>query len=167
MPLEAFQLVAERHSAEVWRFCASQVGAQRADDCYQETMLAALRAYPRLREPRAVRTWLLRIAARKALDMHRARARAPLPVAEVGAGASEPPDSSDGDLLAMVRSLPEKQRLAIAYRILVALPYREIGALMGTSEEAARRNVHEGTRSLRGRLGAGGRVSGERAPSER
>lgn len=149
MPLEAFQLVAERHTTDVWRFCASQVGTELADECYQETMLAALRAYPRLRDPRAVLPWLLRIAERKAIDLHRACAREPLPQEEVDAGATSPREAPDGFLVELLGELPAKQRAALAYRFVADLPYREIGALMNTSEAAARRNVHEGIKRLR------------------
>jgi DNA-directed RNA polymerase specialized sigma24 family protein len=153
MPLEAFQLVAERHTAEVWRFCASQVGVELADECYQETMLAAMRAYPRLREPSAVRAWLLRIAARKAIDLHRARARAPVPVPELDMGGAAPSTGAP-PVLELLGRLPEKQRTALAYRFVADLAYREIAKLMGTSEAAARRNVHEGIKTLRTQLGA-------------
>ncbi len=153
MPLDAFQLVAERHSADVWRFCASQVGRELADECYQETMLAALRAYPRLRDPRAVRTWLLRIAARKAIDLRRANARAPVPHDELDAGTSPPPEAGEDSLVVLLETLPAKQRAALAYRFVADLAYREIAALMHTSEAAARRNVHEGIKTLRVQLG--------------
>jgi RNA polymerase sigma factor (sigma-70 family) len=155
MPLEPFQRLVERHTADVWRFCASQVGVERADECYQETMLAAMRGYPRLREPGAARSWLLRIAARKALDIHRASTRAPQPQAELAERASEPP-ASDGAVLELLAMLPEKQRAALAYRFVGDLPYSDIGALMSTSEPAARRNVHEGLKTLRARLAGDG-----------
>jgi RNA polymerase sigma factor (sigma-70 family) len=48
-----------------------------------------------------------------------------------------------------VRSLPPKQRAAVVHRFVADLPYREIGRVMGTTEEAARRSVHEGVRKLR------------------
>ena len=59
-----------------WRRC----GRLEADDCYQETWLAALRAYPRIRDAGNLRGWLFTIANRKAIDHIRARKRAPLPV---------------------------------------------------------------------------------------
>jgi DNA-directed RNA polymerase specialized sigma24 family protein len=75
-----FQIVYDRFAADIWRFCASQVGAERADACFQETMLAALTAYPSLRDSEAARPWLFQIAARKAIDIHRAaRREAPVP----------------------------------------------------------------------------------------
>ena len=48
-------------------------GAAEAEDCFQETFIAALRAYPRLRADSNLRAWVLTIANRKALDAHRAR----------------------------------------------------------------------------------------------
>jgi RNA polymerase sigma factor (sigma-70 family) len=150
--LPPFELVVERHAADVWRFSASQVGRDRADDVFQETMLAALAAYPSLRDPTAVRSWLLRIAARKAIDAFRAGVRAPLAVAEVGelAGAAVPPaEPADEELWAGVRALPAKQRQAVALRFVLDLEYADVGAAMQTSPEAARRNVFEGLRTLR------------------
>ena len=68
------------------------VGAADAEDCFQETFLAALRAYPKLGDDRNLRGWLLTIAHRKAIDHHRANGRRPLPVAELEeiAGTTEP-----------------------------------------------------------------------------
>jgi RNA polymerase sigma factor (sigma-70 family) len=48
-----------------------------------------------------------------------------------------------------VGTLPPKQRGAVVRRFLLDLPYAEIGDALGCSEEAARRNVHEGLKSLR------------------
>jgi len=146
-----FQDVVERHGGDVWRFCASQVGSARADDCFQETMLAALRAYPQLRDIGSVRAWLLRIAARKAVDLHRRDGREELveAPAETAAPLREPPDES---LFAVVRGLPDRQRRAVAYRLVADLSYHEIASLMDTSEEAARRSVHEALKVLRLRL---------------
>ncbi len=49
----------------------------------------------------------------------------------------------------LVRRLPAKQRAAVAHRFVLDLAYAEIGARMGTSEEAARQNVSAGLRRLR------------------
>jgi DNA-directed RNA polymerase specialized sigma24 family protein len=49
----------------------------------------------------------------------------------------------------LVRALPPKQRTAIALRFLVGSSHAEIAAAMRTSEEAARRSVHEGLKRLR------------------
>ena len=45
--------------------------------------------------------------------------------------------------------MPPKQRSAVAHRFLLDLSHAEIGQVLGCSEEAARRNVHEGVKKLR------------------
>jgi len=45
--------------------------------------------------------------------------------------------------------LPPKQRQAVAYHFLAGLPYKEIGALLGSSPEAARRAGADGVKALR------------------
>ncbi len=44
---------------------------------------------------------------------------------------------------------PDKQRTAVALRFVADAAYAEVASVMGTSEEAARRNVHEGLKRLR------------------
>jgi DNA-directed RNA polymerase specialized sigma24 family protein len=53
------------------------------------------------------------------------------------------------ELWARVRELPTKQRTAIGLRFVADAAYAEISSVMGTSEEAARRSVHEGLKRLR------------------
>lgn len=148
--LPPFERLVELHGPALLRFCAVKAGPDRADDCFQETMLAALRAYGEVRDPAAVRSWLFSIAVRKAIDGHRAAARAPLPTASVEALAgAEEPACRDEALWARVRVLPDKQRQALTLRYLADLTHGEIAEAMGTSEPAARRNVFEALRRLR------------------
>ena len=77
MSLPPFQTVLEEYREDVLRFVIATVGRNEADDVFQETFLAALRAYPRLRRADNLRGWLLKIAHNKAIDAHRARQRAP------------------------------------------------------------------------------------------
>src|SRR3954453_8658550 len=115
MSLPPFQLALDQHRDSLARFLAATVGPQEADDCLQETLIAALRAYPRLREGSNVRAWLFTIARNKALDEHRARVRRPVPVAETSESGSAVAlaDEPDEELWWAVRSLPPKQRAAV------------------------------------------------------
>jgi RNA polymerase sigma factor (sigma-70 family) len=166
--LPPFEQIVETHGPAVLRFCVGRLGPERAEDVFQETMLAALRAYADLRDAGAIRSWLFSIAARKTIDAHRAASRAPTPVEdveEVAGGTAEAP-SLDGAIWAKVRALPEKQRQAVGLRFLADLSYREIGEAMGTSEPAARRNVFEALRRLREEERRGADLTfGRRAPS--
>jgi RNA polymerase sigma factor (sigma-70 family) len=146
-----FQTLLDVHGREVHRFLIALVGASDADDCYQETWIAALRAYPRLTDDSNLRSWVFTVAHRKAIDHIRARRRRPVAVASVpeAGSATLAPDAPDDDLWAIVRELPTKQRTAIALRFVSDAGYPEIAQVMGTSQEAARRSVHEGLKRLR------------------
>ncbi|MDP9330939.1 MAG: sigma-70 family RNA polymerase sigma factor [Actinomycetota bacterium] len=146
-PFEAFL---EANRATVYRFLTVAVGPADADDVFQETFLSALRAYPRLDDGSKLDRWVLTIASRKAIDHHRARGRRPVPTEQVPERAVVDPSHADGDALwSAVASLPPRQRVAIVHRHVLDRPYDEIAALMGSSPEAARANVHQGTKRLR------------------
>jgi RNA polymerase sigma factor (sigma-70 family) len=150
--LPPFQQLLERHQGDVLGFLIASVGPQEAEDCFQETFLAALRAYPRLEDDSNLRGWLLTIAHRKAIDHHRARGRRPTPVGdppEVADRRMAPGQKETTGIWRFVAALPPKQRSAVALRFACDLPHRDIAVALGTSEEAARRNVHEGIKRLR------------------
>jgi RNA polymerase sigma factor (sigma-70 family) len=155
MALAPFQTLLDEHGAGVRRFLVAAVGAGDADDCLQETWISALRAYPRLRPDSNVRGWLLTIASRKAIDCHRRRRREAVPTSELPEIA-DPSAAAGRDgvpgvpaVWRLVGDLPEKQRLAIALRFIADASHAEIATAMSVSEEAARRNVHEGLKKLR------------------
>lgn len=153
MKLPPFQALLDAHGRDIHRFLVATVGRVDADDCYQETWLAALRAYPRLRSTDNLRGWVFTVAHRKALDHLRRRAKGPIPVSEPADRPTAPPEA-DGqpELWEHVRELPPKQRTAVALRFIADASHAEIGATMRTSEDAARRNVHEGLKRLRTEL---------------
>jgi RNA polymerase sigma factor (sigma-70 family) len=145
--LPPFQRLVDAHAGEVHRFLISRVGRQEAEDCLQETLLSALRAYPALRDGRNLKGWLFTIAHRKALDVHRRRGHAPLDaVPEPAVDDAAPADEA---LWRRVGALPPRQRVAVALRYACDLSYAEIAHIDGGSEEAARRNVHAGLTRLR------------------
>jgi RNA polymerase sigma factor (sigma-70 family) len=152
--LPPFQTLLDAHGPDVHRFLVASVGRVDADDCYQETWLAALRAYPRLRDASNLRSWIFTVASRKAIDHVRVRRRVAVPVGDVpdtpAPNAALPaPLAADDELWSRVRELPTKQRTALALRYVADAGYEEISTVMGTSEDAARRNVHEALKRLR------------------
>ncbi len=152
MRLPPFQQLLESHGRDVHRFLVATVGYGDADDCYQETWIAALRAYPRLRDASNLRGWILTVAHRKAIDHVRSRRRHAIPVADVPERPSRPAEpllDGQAELWSYVRELPPKQRAAVALRFVTDAGYEEISHVMGTTQDAARRNVHEGLKRLR------------------
>ncbi|HEX8160160.1 MAG TPA: RNA polymerase sigma factor [Solirubrobacteraceae bacterium] len=151
--LPPFQRLLDAHSDDVLRFLIAAVGRHDADDAFQETFLSALQAYPRLRQGSNLKGWVLTIAHHKALDVHRARGRRPMPVAEPDehpraiAQASRPEPYSDH--WARVRALPQRQREVLTLRYAADLTHAEIATALRCSEEAARRAAADGLKNLR------------------
>ena len=144
-----FQALLDEHRTDVYRFLVASVGPIEADDCFQETFLSALRAYPTLREDSNLRAWVLTIAHRKALDHHRGRGRRAIPVEVVPEVAVHDPPPRDDDTWERVRELPPKQRAAVLLRYAGDLSHAEVAAALDCSEQAARRSAHEGLKKLR------------------
>jgi RNA polymerase sigma factor (sigma-70 family) len=149
--LPPFQILIDEHAGDVMAVLRGAVGREGAEDCFQETFLSALRAYPKLRDGGNLRGWLITIAHRKAIDHHRARGRQPIPVAEVAEVAVEDPEPGD-EIWAAVGALPPKQRAAVTLRYASDLPHAEIADALGCSPAAARRSLHEGLKRLRKEL---------------
>jgi RNA polymerase sigma factor (sigma-70 family) len=147
--LPPFQTLLDEHADDLYRFLVASVGPHDGADCFQETIVAALRSYPELRHAENLRGWLFTIAHRKVVDHARRVQRHAVPVAdppEVPASGAPPVDA---DLWRAVRNLPPKQRTAVVQRFLFDRPYAEVAAVIGCSEEAARQNVRAGLARLR------------------
>jgi RNA polymerase sigma factor (sigma-70 family) len=144
-----FQRFLEEHGDAVYRFAVASVGGSEADDVFQETFLSALRAYPRLRPGSNLRSWVMTIAHRKALDAHRSRRRRAEPVEDVPERAAAPEADGDPGVWRRVRDLPPKQREAVVLRFVGDMPYHDVARSMGTSEAAARQNVRLAVSRLR------------------
>ena len=149
-----FEQVVAEHGAVVWRVCRALLGPHDADDAWSETFLSALRAYPDLRPDSNLRGWLVTIAHRKAIDVHRATARRPVVAGDLPERTAAAPSTGDLDeeLAAALAGLAPKQRQAVVYHHLAGLPYAEVGTAMGTSTAAARRSAADGIAALRRRF---------------
>ena len=149
MSLPPFQELLDAHKDAVYRLLVVMVGPHDADDCFQETFISALRAYPSLRANSNLRAWLHTIARRKALDSIRAR-RPAAPLEEHEPWLAAPGNGeASADLWHAVGRLPEKQRLAITYRYAVGLTSAETAELAGGTDASVRQNTRDGLRKLR------------------
>ncbi|MDN3480745.1 RNA polymerase sigma factor [Arthrobacter sp. APC 3897] len=164
MEVKPFEAIVREHGPAVLRICRAVLGPQDAEDAWSETFLAALRAYPGLAPGANIQAWLVTIAKHKAIDVHRSAARRPVPVAELPEAAfrSGPVNRAGGDpgshergpedddpLWAAMKTLPQRQREALAYHHLAGLPYAEVAVLLGGSEAACRRSAADGMKKLR------------------
>lgn len=143
-PFERFY---EEHRAEVLGLLRRRLGRERAEDAFQETFLRALQAYRRLEHGEHLRAWVLTIARNVAIDTLR-RQKASAELVEKGAEDSRP---AYEELAPLTDGLPPKERAAVVLRFGYDLPYDQIAAALGSSEDAARQAASTGVRKLRGR----------------
>jgi len=144
-----FEQVVDAHGPTVLRVCRAVLGPVDADDAWSETFLSALKAYPDLPDGANVEAWLVTIAHRKAIDVRRAAARRATPVDAVPERPGPEAPAPDDGLWEAMRRLPDKQRLTVAYHHVAGLPHREVAAIVGGSEAAARRASADGIAALR------------------
>lgn len=160
MTLPPFDQVITEHGPALLRLCHALSGPQEAEDIWSETFLAALAAYPKLESAANLRGWLATIARRKSIDRHRSANRAAVPVADLPEPSSTNGRLSDdhdqlfsiersGELRQALAGLSGRQREAILFHYVIDLPYAEVGRLIGSSEDAARRAAADGIAALR------------------
>ena len=159
----AMDELVSRHYAGAYRVALGILrDGEGAADVAQDSFLKAFRGLQGFRGDASFKTWLLAIVANEARGVFRRSGRRK----ETGLESAGPLASQDQDAqkklekeeeVARVRHLlerlPEKQRQAVTLRIFEALSFREIGALIDSSEGAARVNYHHGIRRLREMLG--------------
>ena len=144
-PFERFY---EEHRAEVLRLLRRRLGAQRAEDAYQETFLRALQAYRRLEHGEHLRSWILTIAKNVAVDtLRRTRPQSELVEQPVDDGRP-----AYEELAPLTDGLPQTERAAVVLRYGYDLSYDQIAAALGSSEDAARQAASTGVRKLRRRI---------------
>jgi RNA polymerase sigma factor (sigma-70 family) len=144
-PFERFY---EEHRSEVLRLLRRRLGADRAEDAFQETFLRALRAYGRLDHGEHLRAWVLTIAQNVALDALR-RTRPTSELVETGTDDASP---AYEELAELTEGLGPKERAAVVLRYGYDLSYDQIAAALGSSPDAARQAASTGVRRIRRRI---------------
>lgn len=141
-PFEHFY---EQHRVEVLRLLRRRLGADRAEDAFQETFLRALKAYRRLEHAEHLRAWVLTIAQNVALDALR-RSKPSAELVDTGVEDSRP---AYENLAELTDGLPPKERAAVVLRYGYDLSYDQIASALGSSPGAARQAASTGVRRLR------------------
>ena len=111
----------------VWRFCASLVNEEAADDLCQETFARAVKSLPNFRGESSARTWLLSIARYTCADeiRGRARRRRERAIAAITQEVSATEPSEDITVADFVRHLEGDRRTAFVLTQVLGLSYAE------------------------------------------
>lgn len=120
-----------------------------AEDVVMDTLLTALERGDQLRDPGALRPWLLRIATNRALGVRRSSAR----VVQLHVAPDRPARRTDEDerltLLGCVDRLAPRMRAAVVLRYYADLPVRDVADALGTSENTVKTQLREALEHLR------------------
>lgn len=154
VPVPPFERFYREQAGDVYGFLVARLGRDRAEDAFQDTFLKALNAYGRLEHGKHLRAWVFTIAARVALDEFRRQRGKPAPAGE---GEAHQPSASDpqpawAELADLTDALPPAERAAVVLRYGYDMTYEDIGAALGSSEDAARQAASSGVRRLRRRM---------------
>jgi RNA polymerase sigma factor (sigma-70 family) len=123
-----FEVLVAPYVNRLYRFLVLRLGDERdARDALQETLLAAWQGAPQLRERDRPWSWLVGIAAHKASDSARRRAR-PAPATTV---AARDEDDDTADVLDALQRLPAAAREILLLRYLLRLSEAEVAAVLG------------------------------------
>jgi RNA polymerase sigma-70 factor (ECF subfamily) len=146
--VRTFEELIETHGREIYAYALRLVGDRDdADDVFQETFLAAFRAFERARDEH-LRAWLYRIATNKAADRRR-RERRLVRLDALALAEPERDSVTSADLAAAIRVLPVHERAAFVLRRVQDLPYADVATALDISQEAARQRVSQATRKVK------------------
>lgn len=150
---EALRVIWNRHGDSVRAALHAALGADAAvDDLAQEVFLSLYRGIRRLRDPAALRAYLLGSAVRSAAFERRTRARRArwmgILALEPNVGRVKLPNVEERDALRVLRaildSVSERPRMAFILRYVNELSPAEVAVALGVSEATAKRAIARG-----------------------
>lgn len=146
------------HVPHVYRLALRLTGDRhRAEDLTQETFLRAWKKRQQLKDRRAERVWLFRIAANLWKDELRTRARAgtvsSLP--DDASGSEPPPDQAAETRESLARALelldrlPVRQRTVLYLTAVESLSLSEVGEILGIDPNTVKVNLSHARKRMR------------------
>jgi len=143
----------EQHRPLLTAFAARLLGSRDdAEDVVQEALLTAHQHAARYDGRAGPRAWLLGIVANHCRSWWRKHHRRLQRERRAATPAASLDREPNGLVLAAVLELPLRLREPLVLRYLGDLSYREVGEVLGLSEDAARQRVHRARARLRALL---------------
>ena len=159
---ERYVALVQPHLGAVLHLAAALVGPADAEDAAQEAILRGMQAWPALRDERALKSWLLRIAYNVCIDLKRGRfgthqhRTQPLPEAD-----DEPPvallagdlggadHAAALDLRQAINALDAGLRAVVVLRYYVGMDATEIGGVLRLPPATVRTRLRRALALLR------------------
>src|SRR3984885_98674 len=155
--LSAFERLYRQFSPRVYGLCLRLTGQREAaEDCTQESFVAAWRALARFERRSRFSTWLHKIAVNCVLS-RRKGLRAEFEVGEPVAGLPERADPGSGapplDVERAIAGLPEGARHALVLVGIYGFSHAETAGALGIAEGTCKAQLHRARQLLSTRLG--------------
>ncbi|MEP6920471.1 MAG: sigma-70 family RNA polymerase sigma factor [bacterium] len=148
---EQFARLYDRYAPLVHGILLARVPRNEVADLVQDIFLHALRKLHTLRDRNAFGPWIAMIARNRAMDFHR-QSRETVEVTD----ELWSPDAGGykaGELLEIVRSLPDAYSETLVLRLVEGMTGPEIATRTGLTPASVRVNLHRGMKLLREKLG--------------
>ena len=146
---EEFVRLVREHGRSMFRAARALLDSDAAaEDAVGEAVLLAWQSFPRLRDPSAAKSWLLRICVNCACGQRRKTGRE---VALEGLEERAAPERDEAlsDLWRAVCSLPRDQRLAVLLYYYEDMPVAEIARTLGIAQGTVKSRLGRGRDRLR------------------
>ncbi|MGH2717122.1 MAG: RNA polymerase sigma factor [Actinomycetota bacterium] len=155
---DAVDVLIRRHQDRVFGI-AYRILGNRSDalDAAQEVFVVVFRKAKSFRHQSAFTTWLYRLTVNACTDLHRRRARQPVPAEALEAPIPDGAGAVD-DQLAIAQALallPPEQRSAVVMRDLYGLSYEEIAGATSAAVGTVKSRISRGRDALAATLGRG------------
>jgi RNA polymerase sigma factor (sigma-70 family) len=136
---------------ELVRLARALASPSDGEDIAQDALFVVWQRWDDVRRFDSPAHWSRRVTANLAVTRHRRirLERERIPALVSPDQAPDRPREPDEPLWRAVRSLPERQRVAVALRILEDRSYTDIAEILGCSADSARQLLHRGLARLR------------------
>lgn len=161
----AFDALIAKYQREIYFLALRMLNnPEDAEEMAQKTFVTAFQKLSSFEGRSSFRTWLYQVCINMCRTFLRRR-KTVVELSEYMAPEGEPEETplsgvvkSEMAKIAVdaVNELPEKQKMAVSLRIFNEMGFREIGEVVGCTENAAKVNFHYGMDNLRKRLNKDG-----------
>jgi RNA polymerase sigma-70 factor (ECF subfamily) len=155
---KGFRLLVCKYQERLYRHIRQMVFQHEdADDILQNSLLKAFQGIGGFERRSSLFTWLYRIATNEALSFlnRKKQQTVPLdtdlaesPVNRIAAASYFDGEALHHQLISAMRQLPDKQRQVFVLRYFEALSYKEISAILDTSEGALKASFHHAVKKI-------------------
>ena len=159
-PERSFKFILEKYKESVYFQCRRiLILHEDADDATQNTFVKVWNNLSRFKGDSAFSTWLYRIAHNESLSLLKKQKKS---LRESGmfdhGGLKATHDLMDSEhiekmLAKAIEALPNQQRMVFHYRYYDDLSFKEISAILGTSQGGLKANYHHAVTKIKKKLG--------------